>query len=128
MNSLRKLQLNNDDNDENDDDEIAFSLPDGKTGNPYVGRVMRTSRKSITPELNCYSCVIIFFLFPFFSLFVFHKMFSYTICIPTPIARGQAKGNETGRRIPFRSSIKDHTCINSLFSLQGAIIAIVTSS
>ena len=45
MNSLRKLQLNNDDNDENDDDEIAFSLPDGKTGNPYVGRVMTTSRK-----------------------------------------------------------------------------------
>ena len=87
------------------------------------------AEKSITPELNCYSCVLIFFLFPFFSpLFVFHKMFSYTICIPTPIARGQAKGNETGRRIPFRSSIKDHTCINSLFSLQGAIIAIVTSS
>ena len=37
MNSWRKLQLKNDDNDENDDDEIAFSLPDGKTGNPYVG-------------------------------------------------------------------------------------------
>lgn len=128
MNSWRKLQLNNDDNDENDDDEIAFSLPDGKTDNPYVGRVMRTSRKSITPELNCYSCVIIFSCSLFFPLFVFHKMFSYTICIPTPIARGQAKGNETGRRIPFRSSIKDHTCINSLFSLQGAIIAIVTSS
>ena len=128
MNSLRKLQLNNDDNDENDDDEIAFSLPDGKTDNPYVGRVMRTSRKSITPELNCYSCVIIFSCSLFFPLFVFRKMFSYTICIPTPIARGQAKGNETGRRIPFRSSIKDHTCINSLFSLQGAIIAIVTSS
>ena len=27
----------NDDNDENDDDEIAFSLPDRKTGNPYAG-------------------------------------------------------------------------------------------
>ena len=128
MNSWRKLQLNNDDNDENDDDEIAFSLPDGKTDNPYVGRVMRTSRKSITPELNCYSCVIIFSCSLFFPLFVFHKMFSYTICIPTPIARGQAKGNETGKRIPFRSPIKDLACVKSLFSLQGAIIAIVTSS
>ena len=37
MNSWRKLRLNNDDNDENDDVEIAFSLPDRKTDNPYVG-------------------------------------------------------------------------------------------
>ena len=86
------------------------------------------AEKSITPELNCYSCVIIFFLFPFFPPFclsqnvLIHNMYSYPDC------RRQAKGNETGKRIPFRSPIKDHTCINSLFSLQGAIIAIVTSS
>ena len=103
MNSLRKLQLNNDDNDENDVDEIAFSLPDGKTGNPYVGRVMRTSRKSITPELNCYSCVIIFFLFPFFP-FCLSQMLSYTICIPTPIAGG--KQRETKREREFPSAVQ----------------------
>ena len=104
MNSWRKLQLNNDDNDENDDDEIAFSLPDGKTDNPYVGRVMRTSRKSITPELNCYSCVIIFSCSLFFPLFVFHKMFSYAICIPTPIAGG--KQRETKREREFPSAVQ----------------------
>ena len=32
-------------------------------------------------------------------------MLSYTICIPTPIARGQAKGKETGKTILFRSPV-----------------------
>lgn len=67
------------------------------------GRVMRTSRKSITPELNCYSCVIIFFLFPFFP-FCLSQMLSYTICIPTPIAGG--KQRETKREREFPSAVQ----------------------
>ena len=105
MNSLRKLQLNNDDNDENDDDEIAFSLPDGKTGNPYVGRVMRTSRKIYYTWTKLLQLCHNLFLVPFFfPLFVFHKMFSYAICIATPIAGG--KQRETKREREFPSAVQ----------------------
>ena len=54
-------------------------------------------------------------LVPFFFPFCLSQMSSFTICIPTSIARGQAQGNETGKRIPFHSSIKDHACIKSFF-------------
>ena len=118
-----------DDNDENDDDEIAFPLPDGKTGNPYVGEGHENKTQiyyTWTKLLQlCHNLFLVPFFFPPFCLsknVLIHNMYSYPDC------RRQAKGNETGKRIPFRSSIKDHTCINSLFSLQGAIIAIVTSS
>ena len=76
------------------------------------GRVMRTSRKSITPELLqlCHNLFLVpFFCFLSFTNVVIHDMYSYPDC------RRQAKGNESGKRIPFRSPIKDLACVKSLF-------------
>ena len=65
------------------------------------GSVMRTSRKSITPELLqlCHNL----FLVPFFP-FCLSQMLSYTICIPTPIAGG--KQRETKREREFPSAVQ----------------------
>ena len=116
MNSLRKLQLNNDDNDENDDDEIAFSLPDGKTGNPYVGRVMRTSRKIYYTWTKLLQLCHNLFLVPFFfPLFVFHKMFSYAICIPTPIAGGKQRETKREREFPSAVQLRILRALNLYF-------------
>ena len=101
MNSWRKLQLNNDDNDENDDDEIAFSLPDGKTSNPYVGEGHENKTQIYYTGTKLLQLCHNLFLVPFFfPLFVFHKMFSYTICIPTPIAGGKQRETKQEREFP----------------------------
>ena len=106
--------IRNDDNDENDDDEIAFSLPDRKTGNPYAGEGHEDK-----PKINyiwtkllqlCHNLFLVPFLsFLSFTNVLIHDMYSY------PDYRGKAKGNETGARIPFRSTTKDHAYIKSLF-------------
>ena len=77
------------------------------------GRVMRTKRKSITPELNCYSCVIIFFLFPFFPPFLSFTKCSHTQYVFLP-------------RLPEASKGKRNRKENSLPQVQLRIIHVLT--
>jgi len=79
------------------------------------GRVMRTSRKSITSELNCYSCIIIFFLFGPFFPFCLSQMFSYTICIPTPIAGGKQRETKREREFPSAVQLRIMLTLNLYF-------------
>ena len=64
---------------------------------------MTTSRKSIISELSCY-CVISFLLFPFFSLFVFHKC-PHSRYVFLPRLQG-GKHKETKREREFPSAVQ----------------------
>ena len=63
------------------------------------------AEKSITPELNCYSCVIIFFLFPFFSPFLSFTKCSHTRYVFLPRLQG-GKQRETKREREFPSAVQ----------------------